>query len=132
MEGYESYEFPLNGSEIEGMLEKLPSKDIEGLKEIIVTPPLKNADFQYYGRYVSGGTIYLFAHQKKGDKFVIELNHGESVKFITEEFKNKAYRVLVHEIGHHIGIRDLGDSSEDFANDYQLENITKYFPHLLK
>ena len=135
-EDHKSYEFPLNKSEIEGILEKLPSKHIEGLKKIIVTYPPKNADYKNYGRYVPDGTIYLFRHYKKGDKFVIDLSCGKHKEHTPEEFKNNAYGTVLHEVGHHVsmyheGIMDI-EESEKFANRYQDKNLRKYFPDMIK
>lgn len=127
---YKTYEFPLSDGEIEKVLEKLPPKDLEGLEKIIITPPLKNEDFKNYGRYIPG-KVLLFIHQRVGDNFIIELG-DETLELTFEEFRFKAYQAVLHEIGHHVGIKDFKNSSENFAKTYQAEKYLKYFKNLLE
>ena len=128
---FETYEFPLSETEIEDILKKLPPKDLEGLEKVIITPPIKNEDFKRFGRYEKG-KILLFAHQKKDENFIIELGYQVTVRLTPKDFKNRAIQAVLHETGHHVGIKNFGDSSETFANDYQSENLRKYFLHLLE
>jgi len=130
IDGYENFDFPLDKKDICHILDKLPSEDFDGLKDIIITNPIKNEDFKRYGRYDPDfKRIYLFSHQKDKRNFIIECGYKEQLKkFITlkltfEDFKEKAQKALIHEIGHHVGIKKFNDDSEDFANNYQNEKM---------
>jgi len=122
---YKSYEFPLDESEISSILKTLPQNDVEGLERIVITPPLKNEDLGRFGRYQTksnkSGIIYLFAHMKRDEKFIIQLG-DKTIKFGLEEFRNLACLTVLHEVGHHVGIKDFQDKSEDFANTYQVKH----------
>lgn len=115
---HKSYEFLLSDAEIGNVLKKLPAKYLEGLEKIVITPPLNNEDYKNYGRYVPGG-VYLFRHQKSDGKFEIVVGGNEGIRKLTpEEFKIENYKTLLHEIGHHVGIKDCKNYSEDFAKDF--------------
>jgi len=122
----EYYGFMLTDAEIFGVLEKLPAGDIESLERIIITSPLRNEHYKLLGKYEKGfrvsenyfnGRIYLFKHIKSDGKFVIELGY-QTVVYTSEEFKIKNYESLLHEIGHHVAIKDFDDKSEEFAKNY--------------
>ncbi|MDP2908473.1 MAG: hypothetical protein Q8N77_01575 [Nanoarchaeota archaeon] len=127
--GYGLYDFLLTDSEILKVLEKLPARDVEGLEKVIITMPLRNEHYRLFGRYeklnkISEGhrlgRIYLFKHLKTDGEFIIEQGY-KTVKYKPEEFKIKNYRSLLHEAGHHVGIKDFDDDSEEFANDYMIK-----------
>lgn len=123
--GFESYEFPLDEFEIDRILKKLPIQDIEGLERIIITYPLKNDDYKNFGRYQSRtnkkGIIYLFAHMKRDGKFILQLGE-KTITFGLEEFKGLAQLAVIHEVGHHVGIKNFQNDSENFANSYQVKH----------
>ena len=133
--GYEKYEFPLNEAEIESILEKLPSEDLEGLESVVITNPIKNEDFKRYGRYDEElKTIYLFAHLKnENEKIVIDCGFREKlgknliIKLTLDEFRDLSFHTLFHEVGHHIGIRDFKDRLEEFANNYAYGKLTEFY-----
>lgn len=120
--GFESYEFPLSVSEIEIILQKLPAEDLEGLKEIVISHPIKNEDHKRFGRYIPHGKVYLFAHLKKDGVFHIPTGSpilGEEEKSYTlEGFRKKALEAVLHEIDHHVRIQKFGDFSEDPEKNY--------------
>ncbi len=137
--GDEYYGFMLSDSEIFSILERLPARDVEGLDKIIITKPLRNEHYKLCGRYEKGnrisekysnGKIYLFKHLKTDGKFVIELGY-KTVVYTPEEFKMKNRESLLHEIGHHVGIKDFNDQSEKFAKKYLDYRLTR-MPFLLK
>ena len=122
----ECYGFMLTDAEIFSILEKLPAGDVESLERIIITKPLRNEHYKLFGRYEKGfrisenyinGRIYLFKHLKTDGKFVIELGY-KTVIYTPEEFKIKNYESLLHEVGHHVAIKDFDDKSEEFAKNY--------------
>lgn len=132
---HETYEFPLSNTEIQGILEKLPAGYIEDLERIVITPPSKNEDYKNYGRYVplpgKKGRILLFVHEKRNGQFVVNLGHRNTNEnpekyFSFEEFKKEAYKAVIHEVGHHVGIKH-GNSSERFAEDF-----VKQFSYLIE
>lgn len=127
------YDFLLTDSEINNVLESLPTNHLEGLERIIIETPYKNEHFKLFGRYERGfkvnrkylnGKVHLFKHLKNTEGlFVIDLGLQtndiyEIKKFAPEEFKLKNYLALLHEIGHHVGIKSFNDESEKFAKNY--------------
>lgn len=129
----EDYDFLLTDSEINSVLEKLSAAHLEGLERIIIERPSKNEHFKLFGRYERGfkvdgkylnGKVHLFKHLKNADGlFVVELGlqpdgDYETRSFVPKEFKFKNYVTLLHEIGHHVGIKYFNDESEEFARNY--------------
>ncbi|MBM3199732.1 hypothetical protein FJZ53_02255 [Candidatus Woesearchaeota archaeon] len=133
----DDYDFLLTDSEIVRMLEKLPKAHVGGLQKIIIETPSKNEHHKLLGRYEKGikiggkyqnGRVHLFKHLKKGGLFEINLglqpnDSYEIKKFTPEQFKLKNYLTLLHEIGHHVGIKYLDDETEVFAKEY-VENYS--------
>lgn len=127
------YDFMLKDEEIQKILEKLPAKNVEGLERIVITSPLRNEQYKLFGKYEKGmkisgkyrnGRIYLFKHLNLGGIITIDLGY-KTVKYTPDEFKIKNYKALLHEVGHHVGIKDFNNDSEDFAEDYAVKGINR-------
>lgn len=128
------YDFMLTDSEIQKILEKLPAKDVEGLERVVITSPLRNEQYKLFGKYEKGmkisgkyrnGRIYLFKHLNLDGRITIDLGYT-TVKYNPKEFKIKNYKALLHEMGHHVGIKDFDNESEDFAEDYESKAIERF------
>jgi len=111
------YGLPVEEDEIRSILFNL-GEDLDELQSIQITPPKRNVEFGYFGRYDhENRTIYIFAHIIKENRYMIG-RKGQLI-FSSEELKEKVLEdTILHEIGHHVGWIRYKDLSENFANAY--------------
>lgn len=135
---YNNYEFPFKESEIETILTRLPSEDIQGIDRIIIREPGRyrknDKEFKYFGRYESKlqrkGIIYLFAHLfKTNGNF--EIYSNKVIEFSEDDFKKIIPPVVLHEVGHHVSITRFNDFTEEKADGYKSNNASQIIYSIL-